>query len=50
MTNEELYQKYITGDEDAFEQLLLTAAKIYPLWQRKAQGALAVQTRIPSMS
>ena len=27
MTNEELYQKYITGDEDAFEQLYLQLQK-----------------------
>ena len=27
MTNEELYQKYITGDEEAFEQLYLQLQK-----------------------
>ena len=50
MTNEELYQKYITGDEDAFEQLYLQLQKFILSVAAEAQGALAVQTRIPSMS
>ena len=45
MTNEELYQQYLSGDTEAFEQLYLQMQGSLLLWQRTQRRALAAQTR-----
>ena len=45
MTNEELYQQYLSGDTEAFEQLYLQMQGSSHLLQKTRRRASAVRTK-----